>query len=158
MGKYPVDAVAMLAKIAASVEARRPAIEVKELYQGVDLAGKIRTEHLLPIGVETCLGYVTPAAVFVPTHSGATARSIARFRFAAWAIALSSQQATCQNLQFSAGVYPVHEPEHPERWTDYIREWVRNQEVAGKFAILTEGPSSKHPETNHKMEIIELTR
>lgn len=158
MGKYPVDAVAMLAKIAASVEVRRPAIAVKELYKGVDLIGMIRTEHLVPIGVEACLEYVTPAAVFVPTHSGATARSIARFRFPAWTIALSSQQATCQNLQFSAGVYPVHEPEHPERWTDYIRQWVRDHEVAGKLAILTEGPSSKHPETNHKMEIIELTR
>src|SRR5512143_2659654 len=158
MGKYPVDAVAMLAKIAASVEVRRPAIAVKELYKGVDLTGMIRTEHLVPIGVEACLEYVTPAAVFVPTHSGSTARSIARFRFPAWAIALSSQQATCQNLQFSAGVYPVHEPEHPERWTDYIRQWVRDHEVTGKLAILTEGPSSKHPETNHKMEIIELTR
>jgi pyruvate kinase len=158
MGKYPVDAVAMLAKIAASVEARRPAIEVKELYKGVDLAGMIRTEHLIPIGVEACLEYVTPAAVFVPTHSGATARSIARFRFPAWTVAMSSQEATCQNLQFSSGVYPVHETEHPERWTDYIRQWVRDHEVAGKLAILTEGPSTKHPETNHRMEIIELSR
>ena len=156
MGKYPVDAVAMLAKIAASVEARRPAIAVKELYKGVDLIGRMQTEHLVPIGVEACLEYVTPAAVFVLTHSGATARSIARFRFPAWTIALSSQQATCQNIQFSAGVYPVHEPEHPERWTDYIRQWVRDHEVAGKLAFLTEGPSSKHPETNHRMEIIEL--
>jgi pyruvate kinase len=156
MGKYPVDAVAMLAKIAASVEPRRPSIEVQELYKGVNLAGRIRTEHLIAIGVEECLDYVTPAAVFVPTHDGATARSIARFRFPAWTVAVSSQEATCQNLQFSSGVYPVHEPEHPERWTDYIRQWVRDHEVAGKLAFLTEGPSSKHPETNHRMEIIEL--
>ena len=52
MGKYPVDAVAMLAKIAAAVEASRPAIAVKELYRGVDLTGKIRPEHLIAIGVE----------------------------------------------------------------------------------------------------------
>jgi pyruvate kinase len=156
MGKYPVDAVAMLAKIAGSVETHRPAIEVQDLYKGVDLAGKIRTEHLIAIGVEECLDYVTPAAVFVPTHSGATARSIARFRFPAWTVAVSSQKATCQNLQFSSGVYPVHEPEHPEHWTEYIRQWVRDHDVAGKLAILTEGPSAKHPDTNHRMEIIEL--
>jgi pyruvate kinase len=156
MGKYPVDAVAMLAKIAASVEAHRPAIKVEELYKGVDLSGRIRTEHLIAIGVEKCLVYVTPAAVFVPTRGGAAARSVARFRFPAWTVAVSSQEATCQNLQFSSGVYPVHEPEHPERWTGYIRNWVRNHELAGKLAILTEGPSSKHPETNHRMEIIEL--
>jgi len=158
MGKYPVDAVAMLAKIAASVEGHRHANTVKELYQGVDLAGRIRPEHLIAIGVEACLEYESPTAVFVPTHSGATARSVARFRFPAWMVAVSSQEATCQSLQFSSGVYPVHEPEHPERWTDYIRQWVRNHGMEGKLAILTEGPSSKHPETNHRMEIIDLSR
>ena len=86
------------------------------------------------------------------------ARSISRFRFPAWTVAISSQQATCQQLQFSSGVCPVHEPEHPERWTDYIRQWVSVHGMAGKIAILTEGPSTKHPETNHRMEIIELGR
>ena len=80
MGKYPVDAVAMLAKIAASIEARRPTIAVQELYRGVDLAGRIRTEHLVAIGVEACFEYASPAAVFVPTHDGVAARNIARFR------------------------------------------------------------------------------
>jgi pyruvate kinase len=158
MGKYPVDAVTMLAKIAASVETRRPAIEVKDLYKGVDLSGTLRPEHLIAIGVEACLEYESPAAVFVPTHSGATARSIARFRFPAWTVAVSSQEATCQDLQFSSGVYPVHEPEHPERWKDYVEQWVRDHGLEGKIAVLTEGPSTKHPEMNHRMEIIDLSR
>jgi pyruvate kinase len=156
MGKYPVDAVAMLAKIAASAEAHRPANTVKELYQGVDLAGRIHSEHLIIIGVEACLEYESPAAVFVPTHGGATARSVARFRFPAWTVAVSSRKETCQQLQFSSGVYPVHEAEHPEKWTDYIRQWVRDFGMKGKVAVLTEGPSAKHPDANHRMEIIEL--
>jgi len=158
MGKYPVDAVAMLAKIAASVEAHRPAYQVEDLYEGVSLTGKLHSEHLVAITVEACLDYETPAAVFVPTHGGAMARSISRFRFPAWTVAVSSQDATCQNLQFSSGVYPVHEPEHPERWRDYIGKWVRDYKMEGKIAVLTEGPSTKHPETNHRMEIIELSR
>jgi pyruvate kinase len=156
MGRYPVDAVAMLAKIAASVEPHRHSIQVQDLYKGVDLTGRIRTEHLIAIGVEECLDYVTPAAVFVPTHGGGAARSIARFRFPVWTVAVSSREETCQNLQFSSGIYPVCEREHPEQWTDYVRQWVRDHELAGKLAFLTEGPSSKHPETNHRMEIIEL--
>jgi pyruvate kinase len=156
MGKYPVDAVAMLAKIAKSVETNRAAIAVKEMYQGVDLAGRIQPEHLIAIGVEACLAYESPAAVFVPTHSGATARSIARFRFPVWTVAVSSQEATCQQLLFSSSVHPVHEPEHPEQWTNYIKLWVRDQGLEGKVAFLTEGPSTKHPEANHRMEIIEL--
>ena len=155
-GKYPVDAVEMLSKIAASIEARRPAIAVKELYRGVDLTGRIRPEHLVAIGVEACLEYESPAAVFVPTHSGSTARSIARFRFPAWTVAVSSQETTCQQLQFSSGVYPVHEPDHPDQWTDYIRQWLRDRGMDGKVAVLTEGPSTKHPEANHRMEIVEL--
>jgi pyruvate kinase len=156
MGKYPVDAVAMLSKIAASVESRRRAYQVEELFEGVSLAGKLHSEHLIAIGVEACLDYETPAAIFIPTHSGSMARSISRFRFPAWTIAISSQEATCRHLQFSSGVYPVHEPEHPEKWTDYIRKWVRDHGMAGKVAVLTEGPSTKHPETNHRMEIVEL--
>jgi pyruvate kinase len=156
MGKYPVDAVAMLSKIAASVEARRPAYQVEELFKGISLTGKLRSEHLIAIGVEACLDYETPAAVFVPTHSGDSARSIARFRFPAWTVAVSSREETCLNLQFSSGVFPVNEAEHPEQWTDYITKWVRNRSMDGKIAILTEGPSKKHPERNHRMEIIEL--
>ena len=156
MGKYPVDAVAMLAKIAASVEARRPAHQVEELFEGVNLAGKLHAEHLIAIGVEACLDFETPAAVFVPTHGGAMARSIARFRFPAWTIAVSSQQSTCQDLQFSSGVYPVFEPEHPDGWKEYIGKWVREHDMTGKLAILTEGPSTKHPDRNFRMEIVEL--
>jgi pyruvate kinase len=156
MGKFPVDAVSMLAKIAASVEARRPPIPVKELYRGVDIAGKIRPDHLIAIGVEACLQYESPAAVFVPTHGGATARSIARFRFPVWTIAVSSQTATCQQLQFSSGVYAVYEPEHPAQWKDHVKRWLGEFGISGKLAILTEGPSRKYPETNHRMEIIDL--
>jgi pyruvate kinase len=158
MGRYPVDAVAMLAKIAASVEVHRPAIAVRELYRGIDITGRIRPEHLIAIGVEACLEYASPAAVFVPTRGGATARSIARFRFPVWTFAVSSQIATCQQLQFSSGVYPVHEPEHPEQWKTYVRRWVSELGIAGELVVLTEGPSTKHPEANHRMEIIDLRR
>jgi pyruvate kinase len=158
MGKYPVDAVAMLAKIATSVEAHRPPIAVKELYRGIDITGRIRPGHLIAIGVEACLEYASPAAVFVPTHSGATARSIARFRYPVWTIAVSSQMATCQQLQFSSGVYPVHEPEHPEQWKTYVGRRVSEFNLAGELVVLTEGPSMKHPDANHRMEIIDLKR
>jgi len=50
----------------------------------------------------------------------------------------------------------VHEFNHPEDWNSYVKEWLRDHEVAGNIAILTEGPSSKHPEANNRMEIINL--
>jgi pyruvate kinase len=156
MGKYPVDAVAMLAKIAATVEQSRPMTTVKEPFKGVDLTGKVLPAHLIALSVEACLEYLSPAAVFVPTHSGATARRIGGFRLPVWIIAVSSQEATCQALQFSQGVYPVYEPDHPDDWNAYAKDRLRECGLQGSFAILTEGPSTKHPETNHRMEIIEL--
>jgi pyruvate kinase len=131
---------------------------VKDLYRGIDITGRIRPEHLIAIGVEACLEYASPAAVFVPTRGGATARSIARFRFPVWTIAVSSQLATCQQLQFSSGVHPIHEPDHPEDWKSYVGKWLRDHDVKGELVVLTEGPSTKHPEANHRMEIIDLSR
>jgi pyruvate kinase len=158
MGRFPVDAVAMLGKIAASAEAHRCPIPVKELYEGVDLSGKIRPEHLIAIGVEACLQYASPSAVFVPTHSGATARSITRFRFPVWTVGISSQEWVCQQLQFSSGIFPVHEQEHPEDWRGYTERWLKKHGMSPKLAVLTEGPSRKHPEGNHRMEIIDFGR
>jgi len=156
MGRYPVDAVAMLASIAASAEAHRPLNDVKEMYQGIDLSGKIRPEHLIAIGLEACLEYVTPAAVFVPTKSGATARSIARFRLPVWTVAVSSHETTCRQLQFSSGVYTVRESPMPENWSDYVRKQVAVLGFEGRLVLLTEGPSPEHPEMNHRLEIIDL--
>jgi len=157
MGNYPVDAVAMLAKIAASVEADRPMTDVQTMFQGVDLRGYIRLEHLIAISVEACLKFVIPAAVFVPTRSGATARSMARFRLPVWTVAVSSEETTCRRLQFTSGVYPLHESPLPEDWNDYVKRQVAELGLEGKLAILTQGPSREHSETNHRVEIIDLT-
>jgi len=157
MGRYPVEAVGMLAKIALSAEAHRSMIAVKEMFKGIDLRGRVRLEHLIAIGVEACFEFVTPAAVFVPTRSGATARSMARFRFPVWTVAVSSEESTCQELLFSSGVYPVRELPMPENWNDYVKRQVADLGLEGKIAILTRGPSREHSETNHGVEILDLT-
>jgi pyruvate kinase len=156
MGNYPVESVMMLAKIAVAVEPERHQIPVKEMFPGIDLRGKIKPEQLIAGSVEATLEYVTPAAVFVPTRTGATARSIGRFRLPVWIIAVSSREATCQNLQFSYGVFPVHEQDHPENWKPYVEGWLEHHGIQGDIVVLTEGPSTKHPDANHRMEIIDL--
>ncbi len=158
MGKYPVESVAMLAKISAAIEPYRPGTYVRETLKAIDRGGQISLTDLIALSVETTLERISPSAVFVPTHSGATARSIARFRPPVWITAVSSQESTCQRLQFSYGVYPMHEPDHPDDWNAYVRKWIKEHEVKGNLVILTEGPSLKHPEANNRMEIIDLNR
>lgn len=158
MGNYPVESVEMLVKIAAAIEPHRPVIKVEDMYKGIGMKDRLRPSHIIALGVETSLEYVTPAAVFVPTRSGATARRIASFRLPVWIAAVSSQDATCQRLQFSSGVCPLHEPDHPEDWNSYSAKWVSDHGLTGEMIILTEGPSTKHPEANHRMEVIELKK
>jgi pyruvate kinase len=158
MGKYPVEAVTMLTKIAAAIEPHRPSHDVRETLKATGRGGPVSLTDLIALNVETTLEHISPAAVIVPTRSGASARSITRFRLPVWIVGVSSQETTCQRLQFSYGVYPVHEPDHPEDWRVYARNWFNSYGVSGNLALLTEGPSSKHPDANHRMEIIDLDR
>jgi pyruvate kinase len=156
MGRYPVDAVAMLARIAAATEQHRPPIPAHERFQDIDFKGTLRPAHLIALGVKSTLRYITPAAVFVPTHGGTTARMISSFHLPEWIVAVSSLVATCQHLQFSSGVYPLHEPQHPENWKEFVKQWLAELGLAGNIVVLTEGPSTKNPGTNNRMEIIDI--
>jgi pyruvate kinase len=156
MGKYPVEAVRMLAGIAAAVEPGKGQVTVRELYGGMDLRGRLKPAHLIAIAVESSMKCASPAAIFVPTHSGMTARSLSLFRLPVWVVAVSSSEQICRDLLFSYGVYPVFEPEHPEDWDSFVRGWLESHQVQGDLAILTEGPSTRHPGAHNRMEIIDL--
>ncbi|HUU80815.1 MAG TPA: pyruvate kinase [Acidobacteriota bacterium] len=156
MGMYPVEAVEMLTRIAASIEPHRQSHQVREALRGLGHEENLNLKDLIALSVETTLERISPAAVFVPTRSGTSARSITRFRLPVWIAGISSQEATCQDLQFSYGVYPVHEPDHPEDWKAYVRGFLGSHGLGGNLVVLTEGPSAKHPEGNNRMEIIDL--
>ena len=158
MGKYPVDAVAMLAKIAESIEPYRPGYRVREALKSIVIGKKVTSGDLISLSVESALERMPISAVVVPSHGGSTARRLARLRLPVWVAAVSSQESTCQSLQFSYGVYPVYEPEDPGDWTEYAREWVETEGIAGNLVILIEGPSPRNPNANHKLEIVDLKR
>jgi pyruvate kinase len=154
MGNYPVESVAMLARIAAEVEPTRRHLSVKEMYAGLDLRGSIRPQHLISVSVEASLEYLSPAAVFVRTRTGATARRLAAFHIPTWIVAVGDQEKTCQDLLFSYGVHPAYEPEPPASWRRHVKAWLQRHEVPGEFALVTHGPSGE--ESGHRMEVIEL--
>ncbi len=158
MGVYPVQAVAMLARIAAAIESYRPGIRVREELKTCGSDCDVSLKDLIALSIETVVESTSPAAVIVPSRSGASARSITRYRLPVWITTVSSEETTCQRLQFSYGVYPVHMSELPEDWNAFTRAWVRSQGLEGNIAVLTAGPSPIHPEANNRMEIIDLSR
>jgi pyruvate kinase len=156
VGKYPEEAVAMLAKIAAATEARRPPARLKEL-RTLCLEQKPATaaEGIASV-VEHALETVPSAAVFVPTHTGTTARMISRYKPSLWIAAISHDHAVCQGLAFSYGVQPVHLAEDPEDWRTFAKNWLREQQVPGWVAVLVAGPSPNHPDANHRIEFMRV--
>jgi pyruvate kinase len=158
MGQFPVDAAEMLATIAANIEPLRTVFPVREELSAPDRDKDVSLPDLIARSVVNTSQRITPAAVIVPTHSGATARRITRFRLPVWITAVSSYEKTCQDLLFSYGVFPVCEPEHPTDWRSWIRNWLKVQELSGHLGVMTEGPSRKHPERNNRMEIVDLRK
>jgi pyruvate kinase len=156
MGKYPVEAVTMLVKIAEAIEPYRPGYRVREALKAIVTGKQVTSGDLISLSVESALERMPVSAVVVPSHSGDTARRLTRLRLPVWLAAVASREATCQALQFSYGVYPICEPEDPEYWTVYAREWVKDHDLTGDFVILIEGPSPRNPEANHKLEIVDM--
>ncbi len=158
MGAFPVEAVAMLASIAATVEPHRSRIAQREALETYAKDLHLAKVDLVALAVAGVFRRETPAAVFVPTISGATARSIARFRLPVWVVAVSPNEAACQWLQLSYGVRSVHCQEESGDWNAFARAWLAEHGISGDIALLTEGPSRHHPDANNRMEIIDLTR
>ena len=156
MGKYPEEAVEMLAKIAAYTEAHRPPTRREALSL---TAGGRRPEtaaEAMASVVGHALDTVPCAAVFVPTRTGTTARMISRFKPAVWIVALSRDSKVGQGLAFSYGVYPEEQAGDPGNWRDFARDWLREHEVPGAIAMLVGGPSPLNPNASHLLEFLHL--
>jgi pyruvate kinase len=154
MGKYPEDAVAMLARIAATTEARRPVTRLEELRRLCFAQKPMSIAESVAAVVEHALETVPCAAAFVPTRTGTTARMIARFKPSVWTVALSREAHVCQGLLFSFGVVPVLLHDEPADWREFARDWLRAQRLEGNVAMLVAGPSAKFPDANHRIEFM----
>jgi len=156
IGKYPEEAVAMLAKIAAYTESQRPPARLAELRSRLRQGPPNTAADAIACIVETALDIVRWAAVFVPTLSGTTARMISRLNPSQWIVALSRDPAVCQGLVFSYGVEPVQMLEDPKNWSDFVQAWLGEHQIPGHVALLVAGPSSRHPEANYRLEFVKF--
>jgi pyruvate kinase len=156
VGRYPVAAVAMLTHIARITEPYNAERRLQDALMNLDGTGQIATVDLIALSVAHNVRRSRPAALLVPTLSGATARRISRFRLPVWLTAFSPHPATCRGLQFSYGVQPVHVDQDRPDWNAFARHWLAERGMVGGFAFLTQGPSDQNPCGNHRMEVLEL--
>jgi len=152
-GKYPVESVAMLAAIAASVEQfresrRRAASRVPDAALGARDAGAVLISRVLDLSDFD--------AVVVPSTTGRSARFVARLRLPVWTFAVGPDAATMHGLAFSYGVAPVHCPDDPDDWKAVARRLARDGGLEVRKVILVAGPSRRAPEANLRIELMSL--
>jgi pyruvate kinase len=158
MGNYPEQAVDTMARIAEVTEPYANTRDVAEILKAADASDAISTEDLVSLSIYVSAEVLKPCVVFTPTLSGATARRVTRFRLPTWIVAVSPNEATCQILQFSYGVHPVHETVRPTHWERYVRDWLERTEVDGRLVLLTRGTSAAHTGGTNQIEVIDLSR
>ena len=156
VGRFPIESVEMLARIAAATEPQRVPARLETLRA---LCGKAPTWNAVEAFasvVEHALRNVPCAAVLVPTRTGTTARMISRHKPGVWVVATIADRAVGQALAFSYGVHPLEMTEEPEDWRAFADDWLEKEGVPGDIAILVAGPSSRHPNANHRLEFLRL--
>ncbi len=109
-GRFPVEALQMMAKIAQAAEEEFPFDKFlkRETYEEADLPQAI--SHAASFLAEK----VKAVAIVTPTESGSTARWVSRLRPRQPILAMSRHVSTVRRLNLCWGVYPVLVPD----WKD----------------------------------------
>lgn len=154
MGKYPEEAVAMLARIAATTEAHRTQARAPIVSENTQPPRPATAAAAMASVVEHALATVPCAVVLVPTRSGSTARMISRSKPKVWIAAPCADAIACQGLAFSYGVHPIDCSEEPASWREFAAQWLRQYQLSGDLVMLVAGPSAHNPDANHRIEFL----
>jgi pyruvate kinase len=147
IGKYPIETVAMMAKIARSTEEKRTAVGGRCAPLSYFREGKgrerITVNDVVSLNVIEALDALNIRFVLTPTRSGSTPRNISRFKPGAWILAFTRNPATSRFLAFSYGVCPFLIRSEKEYWHGAILDSVRDSGLIrpGERVVLTEGVS-----------------
>ncbi len=157
VGSFPEETVAVMARIAQVAEAQGTVNDtIEALITGEGSHRDLSLEDRTALGVYHSARELEPAIIFTPTTNGATPRRLARFKLPAWIVALSSRERTCQQLQFSYGVYPVYETKSPPSWENFARQWCEQEGITGPLALFTEGTGKIRPGGSTRISILYL--
>ena len=156
VGKFPEEAIATLARIASETEPYRSLAVPAAVVDFYRTHKATSTSEATATVVEHALDTVPCDAVFVPTRTGTTARMLSRFKPSVWVLGLCGDHAVCQGLVFSYGVWPVELEREPGDWKMFAAQWLSEHGVSARRAMLVAGPSTTHPDANHRIEFMQF--
>ncbi len=147
VGKYPLNTVEMMVKIAKQTEKWRSKSKTG-IYQMKKAMSKmhLQIDDIIALQINEALQQLPIKYVLVPTASGETSKRISRFRPDSWIIGLSRYPDTCNRLAFQYGVYPVLVDGKVIDWERTAFEKLRQHDiyVPGELVIITQGQTAGH--------------
>jgi pyruvate kinase len=157
IGINPDEAVAVMTRIAIVTE-NQPSLanNMERLFATDEVKRTLEQADRTALSVYHSARDLSPVIIITPTESGSTARRLARFRLPQWIVAMSRHAATGQTLQFSYGVYPIHNASFGPDWEEVARQWCQEQGLSSGIALLTEGTSPATPGTATRVSILYL--
>ena len=140
IGKYPVDAVKTMAKIAERTESD---INYRERFSRLEQTGfKGVTTAVSHAACTTSLD-LNAKAIIAVSKSGKTLRRISRFRPETVIVGCTPSKKTCRQLKLSWGVYPlmIEEKSNTDELFDHAVSTARENGLVafGDLAVLTAG-------------------
>lgn len=157
VGRYPVEAVAILDRVARATE---PHLDDTPFLKEDNSPLLPRTEAAFSRAAGWLAKDINPKAIAASTVSGSTARLLARLRPRLPVIGLTPQLATCRHLSISWGVIPalINDYSSVDQMFDLSKGWFlgRNLGRAGDRIIITAGVPTGVPGTTNLLKVIDL--
>ena len=166
MGEYPVEAVAMLASIAAATEAGWREVELQSALPDPFLR-MARVLEAEPRNIPQVIAYdaaaavrrLDAAAVIARSVSGDEPRLVAAYRLPCWVVAFGPRPAVSQRLNFCHGVFPVDLPDDRPDWERAAQDWLNRNGLTQGLAVIIQ---AREPEVGKpsaaRLEIVDLSR
>ncbi|WP_406670108.1 pyruvate kinase [Methanolobus sp. ZRKC4] len=161
VGKYPVETVRMMARIAKSTEKWRDHTTIGlEMMKKAIQRMNPSVEDMISIQVNDALRSLPVRYVITPTVSGKTPRHISRFRPDIWILGFSRYPLTCEQLAMQYAVYPVLTRQKVDDWEETVMDALNKASIvdSGDMVILTQGQVSGHgkPGGTNLLKFIEV--
>jgi len=162
VGRYPVEATAMLARIASSTERQR-----QEITSFADLAGYFRTgrghkkiavEDIMALNALEGVRALGIRYVISPTKDGNAPRRISRFKPDCWILALCGDTRVRNFLTLSYGVSPILLGHEADMGDDAVLRFIVDKGLCqeGARVVLTETTPSQQSDVIHSLKVIRL--
>jgi pyruvate kinase len=163
VGRYPVEAVEMMSKIAVALERQRHMIRasvfLQEQLKGELINRQITVPDTVSLNVSEAVRALGCPFVLTATSGGMTARRVSRLKPDGWIIACNNDERICDFLRFSYGVFPMLMGTGTREWYRRPIRLLKNSGLIrrGDRVILTEGKFSGKTGGTDSMGIITIS-